>query len=204
MKYSRFYCIPIYLESDAFIVWPINAHLLVTYICSVIWLVSTEYDAEQIRPLTSALFFNDPQWSWRCCSRLVDMATGGTSGDNVRKELTCAICLDYFKDPVILKCGHNFCRFCICMHWDENGGDYGYQCPQCRTVTFTLLFNFWVHLTVFNPMLTGFVVNTATDEFFAFSICLRNRRLIDVVNVSLNQLNEGSVNLADNKELFFD
>lgn len=20
------------------------------------------------------------------------------------------------------------------MHWDENGGDYGYQCPQCRTV----------------------------------------------------------------------
>uniref|UniRef100_A0A3Q3W9I8 Tripartite motif containing 47 n=1 Tax=Mola mola TaxID=94237 RepID=A0A3Q3W9I8_MOLML len=62
------------------------------------------------------------------------MATGGVSGDELRKELTCAICLDFFKDPVILKCGHNFCRFCICMHWDENGDDYGYQCPQCRTV----------------------------------------------------------------------
>ncbi|XP_054610536.1 E3 ubiquitin-protein ligase TRIM47 [Dunckerocampus dactyliophorus] len=60
------------------------------------------------------------------------MATA--SGDDLRKELTCAICLDIFKDPVILKCGHNFCRFCICMHWDENGGDYSYQCPQCRTV----------------------------------------------------------------------
>ncbi|XP_061787326.1 E3 ubiquitin-protein ligase TRIM47 [Nerophis lumbriciformis] len=56
------------------------------------------------------------------------------SGDALRKELTCVICLDYFKDAVILKCGHNFCHFCISMHWDENGGDYGYQCPQCRTV----------------------------------------------------------------------
>ncbi|KAM3868763.1 E3 ubiquitin-protein ligase TRIM47 [Diretmus argenteus] len=62
------------------------------------------------------------------------MATAG-AGDDLKKELTCAICLDFFKDPVILKCGHSFCRYCICMHWDENGGDYnGYQCPQCRTV----------------------------------------------------------------------
>ncbi|XP_053297586.1 E3 ubiquitin-protein ligase TRIM47 [Pleuronectes platessa] len=61
------------------------------------------------------------------------MASAGAA-DDWKKELTCAICLDYFKDPVILKCGHSFCRFCICMHWDENGSDYGYQCPQCRTV----------------------------------------------------------------------
>ena len=78
-------------------------------------------------------------------SRLVNMATAGATGDDLRKELTCAICLDFFKDPVILKCGHNFCRFCICMHWDENGGDYGYQCPQCRTVSL------WT-LSVFSTM----------------------------------------------------
>lgn len=70
------------------------------------------------------------------CVLLVDkMATGGSSREELRQELTCAICLDYFDDPVILKCGHSFCRFCICLHWDENGDDYGYQCPQCRTVT---------------------------------------------------------------------
>ncbi|CAL9686110.1 unnamed protein product [Knipowitschia caucasica] len=61
------------------------------------------------------------------------MATAA-AGDELRKELTCAICLDLFKDPVILKCGHNFCRYCICTHWDENGDDYGYQCPECRSV----------------------------------------------------------------------
>uniref|UniRef100_A0A3B3C372 Tripartite motif containing 47 n=1 Tax=Oryzias melastigma TaxID=30732 RepID=A0A3B3C372_ORYME len=62
------------------------------------------------------------------------MATAAAAGEDLKKELTCPICLEIFKDPVILKCGHNFCRFCICLHWDENGGDYGYQCPECRTV----------------------------------------------------------------------
>uniref|UniRef100_A0A3P8X0A1 Tripartite motif containing 47 n=1 Tax=Cynoglossus semilaevis TaxID=244447 RepID=A0A3P8X0A1_CYNSE len=62
------------------------------------------------------------------------MATAGAAGEDLKKELTCAICLDLFKEPVFLKCGHSFCRFCICLHWDENGGEYGYQCPQCRTV----------------------------------------------------------------------
>ncbi|XP_072302031.1 E3 ubiquitin-protein ligase TRIM47 [Eucyclogobius newberryi] len=61
------------------------------------------------------------------------MATAA-AGDELWKELTCAICLDHFKNPVILKCGHNFCRYCICMHWDENGDEYGFQCPECRTV----------------------------------------------------------------------
>lgn len=83
----------------------------------------------------SILFLHFLQWQFSAAGWFVNMATAGASGDDLRKELTCAICLDFFKDPVILKCGHNFCRFCICMHWDENGGDYGYQCPQCRTVS---------------------------------------------------------------------
>ncbi|XP_028321906.1 E3 ubiquitin-protein ligase TRIM47 isoform X2 [Gouania willdenowi] len=60
------------------------------------------------------------------------MATAAPIADNVKSDLSCAICLDLFKDPVILKCGHNFCRLCICVHWDQNGEDYGYQCPVCR------------------------------------------------------------------------
>ncbi|KAM8835498.1 E3 ubiquitin-protein ligase TRIM47 [Synchiropus picturatus] len=62
------------------------------------------------------------------------MAMAGENEEELKKELTCAICLDYYKCPVILKCGHNFCQACITTHWDENGESYGYQCPQCRTV----------------------------------------------------------------------
>lgn len=104
------------------------------------WLVRTGRDAPQMSPPPSPpLSPSLPAAAVLCCRRLVNMATAGAAGDNLRKDLTCAICLDIFKDPVILKCGHNFCRFCICMHWDENGGDYGYQCPQCRTVSFCCL-----------------------------------------------------------------
>ncbi|KAK3549935.1 hypothetical protein QTP86_016788 [Hemibagrus guttatus] len=64
-----------------------------------------------------------------------DMAAAADTKGELQKELVCAICLDYFDDPVILKCGHNFCRMCILMHWEENGGDdIGYQCPECRMV----------------------------------------------------------------------
>lgn len=95
----------------------------------------------------------------RVCARTAKMATGGASRDDLRKELTCAICLDIYKDPVILKCGHNFCRFCICLHWDENGDDYGYQCPQCRTVTSTEC-----------------ALSSTDRTVFSLLACLRHRR----------------------------
>ncbi|XP_006013775.1 E3 ubiquitin-protein ligase TRIM39-like [Latimeria chalumnae] len=47
-------------------------------------------------------------------------------------ELSCSICLDFFKDPVLLECGHHFCRACISQVWDRAAGDL--SCPQCRQV----------------------------------------------------------------------
>lgn len=46
------------------------------------------------------------------------------------EETTCPICLEYFKDPVILDCGHNFCRACLTQHW--KGFGMAAACPQCR------------------------------------------------------------------------
>lgn len=48
-------------------------------------------------------------------------------------EVTCSICLEYFKDPVIIDCGHNFCRQCISFHLEE-GGESQATCPECREV----------------------------------------------------------------------
>ncbi|XP_066471691.1 E3 ubiquitin-protein ligase TRIM7-like [Tiliqua scincoides] len=53
------------------------------------------------------------------------------------EEATCAICLDYFRDPVtISECGHNFCRACLAQSWgeEEEEGDDALvvSCPQCR------------------------------------------------------------------------
>ncbi|XP_078251890.1 zinc-binding protein A33-like [Rhinoraja longicauda] len=45
------------------------------------------------------------------------------------EEAVCPICLDFFTDPVILECGHNFCRSCITQSWGREGRN---SCPECR------------------------------------------------------------------------
>ncbi|XP_043352781.1 zinc finger protein RFP-like isoform X2 [Dermochelys coriacea] len=50
--------------------------------------------------------------------------------ESLQEEVTCPICLEYFKDPVITNCGHNFCRACISQCWE--GPDTATSCPQCR------------------------------------------------------------------------
>uniref|UniRef100_A0A674JCX0 RING-type E3 ubiquitin transferase n=1 Tax=Terrapene triunguis TaxID=2587831 RepID=A0A674JCX0_9SAUR len=47
----------------------------------------------------------------------------------LRDELVCSICLDSFKDPVILDCGHSYCQACITKCWGASGTGL---CPQCR------------------------------------------------------------------------
>ncbi|KAM5298799.1 E3 ubiquitin-protein ligase TRIM17 [Ctenodactylus gundi] len=60
----------------------------------------------------------------------------------LHEEATCSICLDYFTDPVMTACGHNFCRSCIQMSWEKAKGKKGrkkqrgsFPCPECREVS---------------------------------------------------------------------
>nr|XP_034960944.1 uncharacterized protein LOC118080122 [Zootoca vivipara] len=47
------------------------------------------------------------------------------------EEATCSICLEYFRDPVIIpECGHNFCRSCLIQCWEKSEGEA--SCLQCR------------------------------------------------------------------------
>uniref|UniRef100_A0A670HXT6 TRI25 n=1 Tax=Podarcis muralis TaxID=64176 RepID=A0A670HXT6_PODMU len=43
-------------------------------------------------------------------------------------EVTCSICLQYFTDPVILDCGHNFCHHCVFKYWKDFVRDR--SCPE--------------------------------------------------------------------------
>nr|XP_034963607.1 zinc finger protein RFP-like isoform X4 [Zootoca vivipara] len=59
------------------------------------------------------------------------MAAAGGHMQRLRDEATCSICLEYFKDPVIItECGHNFCRSCLIQCWGESEAEA--SCPQCR------------------------------------------------------------------------
>ncbi|XP_075199999.1 E3 ubiquitin/ISG15 ligase TRIM25-like [Anomaloglossus baeobatrachus] len=51
---------------------------------------------------------------------------------DLRDELLCSICLSTYTDPVMLRCGHNFCRVCIDHVLDTQDESGVYSCPDCR------------------------------------------------------------------------
>ncbi|XP_063285081.1 E3 ubiquitin/ISG15 ligase TRIM25-like [Pelobates fuscus] len=51
---------------------------------------------------------------------------------DVRDELNCSVCLNIYTDPVMLSCGHNFCRACIGDVLDSQDQAGVYTCPECR------------------------------------------------------------------------
>ncbi|XP_071969703.1 E3 ubiquitin/ISG15 ligase TRIM25-like [Engystomops pustulosus] len=51
---------------------------------------------------------------------------------DLRDELNCSICLNIYRDPVTLRCGHNFCQACIDNFLRAQHETGVYTCPDCR------------------------------------------------------------------------
>lgn len=51
--------------------------------------------------------------------------------EELHSELTCPVCLELFRDPVILECGHHFCQVCIIQCWEVKADELS-SCPKCR------------------------------------------------------------------------
>ncbi|XP_067849468.1 E3 ubiquitin/ISG15 ligase TRIM25-like [Heptranchias perlo] len=49
----------------------------------------------------------------------------------MEEELTCAVCLQVYQDPVVLPCQHSFCLKCIEVVWIHAVDRDGISCPQC-------------------------------------------------------------------------
>uniref|UniRef100_A0A3B1J8W9 Uncharacterized protein n=1 Tax=Astyanax mexicanus TaxID=7994 RepID=A0A3B1J8W9_ASTMX len=52
-----------------------------------------------------------------------------SSQNSLEENLKCSICLDFFKDPVVLSCSHSFCKTCLDRSWNQNDEK---NCPLCR------------------------------------------------------------------------
>ncbi|KAG7455998.1 hypothetical protein MATL_G00247070 [Megalops atlanticus] len=46
------------------------------------------------------------------------------------EDLSCPVCCDIFRDPVVLQCSHSFCKSCLQQYWTQKGA--GRDCPLCR------------------------------------------------------------------------
>ena len=61
--------------------------------------------------------------------------------ESIGGELTCGVCLEFFDSPLLLPCGHNFCKKCIygviensCpfIGFPSMGYSSSYKCPVCQ------------------------------------------------------------------------
>nr|KAF6488096.1 tripartite motif containing 69 [Rousettus aegyptiacus] len=49
---------------------------------------------------------------------------------DITMELHCPLCNDWFQDPLMLTCGHNFCQACIQNFWKRQVKEI--FCPECK------------------------------------------------------------------------
>ncbi|XP_040211500.1 E3 ubiquitin-protein ligase CHFR-like [Rana temporaria] len=54
----------------------------------------------------------------------------GLAPTYLKDALSCLCCVDIFKDPVTLPCGHTYCLACITKTW-ENQHEREASCPEC-------------------------------------------------------------------------
>jgi hypothetical protein len=73
------------------------------------------------------LDYNKPK---TLCDQVSGMAVSLRA--KVEEQLSCAICLEHFKDPKVLSCQHTYCLECI-ARLDMTGNFL--ICPVCRAIT---------------------------------------------------------------------
>ncbi|CAB1350210.1 unnamed protein product [Coregonus sp. 'balchen'] len=54
------------------------------------------------------------------------MEDNGETRSVPEDDLTCPVCFDIFKDPVVLVCSHSFCKACVEESWSHRQGR---ECP---------------------------------------------------------------------------
>ena len=58
----------------------------------------------------------------------------GLTADNLQSLCECPVCMEYYKNPRLLKCGHQFCEVCLTNILKQSPkGEI--ICPTCRDVT---------------------------------------------------------------------
>ncbi|XP_008847381.1 E3 ubiquitin-protein ligase TRIM69 [Nannospalax galili] len=78
---------------------------------------------------------------------------------DITTELHCPLCNDWFHDPLMLSCGHNFCQVCIQNYWKLHTKET--FCPECKMLcqysncTFNLVLEKMVEKIKKLPLLKG-------------------------------------------------
>lgn len=80
-----------------------------------------------------------------------------------RESLRCSICLDLFRNPAMIPCGHSFCTDCIAGVWDRDRDVC--RCPQCKhTFNHRPALIAWLHVKELSEKLMKMRRTQAEDD----------------------------------------
>ncbi|KAL2299197.1 hypothetical protein Nmel_013839 [Mimus melanotis] len=76
-----------------------------------------------------------PTATFEATPTMAEAQEGSGGAGSLEAELTCPICLAVYQEPVLLLCGHNFCRQCIEELLGTQQRSQGLStCPTCRAL----------------------------------------------------------------------
>lgn len=79
----------------------------------------------------------------------------------LRKSLECTFCGDIWLDPITIKCGHTFCKLCLC----KLGDSANRSCPFCRAALPNNICHFSTNV-VFKEMTQNFPQDLEKKELY--------------------------------------
>ncbi|EPQ14745.1 Tripartite motif-containing protein 69 [Myotis brandtii] len=82
---------------------------------------------DKVSPKTSS---NTDQGNYIEANDLITQIPSKVQIQGITKELHCLLCNDWFRDPLMLTCGHNFCQACIQNFWKQQTKET--FCPKCK------------------------------------------------------------------------
>ncbi|XP_043942175.1 zinc-binding protein A33-like isoform X2 [Protopterus annectens] len=72
-----------------------------------------------------------------CPENAGSLSISATHDTGCQEDLQCPVCAELFEDPVVVECGHSFCRACIESFWNKEKEQH---CPKCQEGTTKLYF----------------------------------------------------------------
>lgn len=74
--------------------------------------------------------------------------------ERCRPELECAACMELLFEPVLLGCGHSFCRRCLAKAFVDVGDSPRRRCPSCRQNLCGCATDFPINIVLWNVIRT--------------------------------------------------
>ena len=107
-------------------------HVTINFALWEILRLSAILTKEVFTQILYLFIFWSPMWKGMAESQVV----ARQALEKLEDQLTCAICLDAFKDPKLLQCFHVYCK--DCLQWlvvTDRQGQLSLCCPTCRQST---------------------------------------------------------------------